>query len=90
MGTPCPGVQRAPSPVGSRPCGTWEPRLGPDMVSGGLTVREADVLGGIGMVQQANAGASKGDRNRHRWLLSPGGRVGQLAGYRQMPGPKGG
>jgi len=24
-----PGVQRAPSPVGSRPCGTWKPRRGP-------------------------------------------------------------
>ena len=24
-----PGVQRAPSPVGSRPCGTWKPPRGP-------------------------------------------------------------
>lgn len=28
----------------------------------GLTVREADVSGGIGMVQEANASTSKGDR----------------------------
>jgi len=38
-----PGVQRAPTPVGSRLCGTWKPRRGPGM-PGKPTARKAQLL----------------------------------------------
>jgi hypothetical protein len=43
-----PGVQRAPSPVGSRPCGTWKPPSGSGRRSGKPTVRKAQLPGGTG------------------------------------------
>ena len=42
-----PGVQRAPSPVGSRACGTWKPPRGPGS-AGKPTVRKAEFLGRTG------------------------------------------
>lgn len=44
----CPGVQGAPFPVGSRPCGTWKPLRGPGCDSGRPTARKAQLLGGTG------------------------------------------
>jgi len=59
--TAVPGVERAPTPVAARACGTWKPRLGPaGDLSGGLTVRKADPLAGKDG-QEANAGTPKGD-----------------------------
>jgi hypothetical protein len=47
----------------------------PQLLAGRPTVREAELLGGNRMVQQANAGALKGDGKAARDDRSSGGRV---------------
>jgi hypothetical protein len=61
------GVERAPNPVASCVCGTWQSRWGPTSpvaVVGGLTVREAEIPSGRRMTREANAGGRKATGNR--------------------------
>jgi hypothetical protein len=62
MSTVAPGLRRHPSRSGLAHAERGNPVRGQNWCSGGPTVRNADVSGGIGMVQEANASTSKGDR----------------------------
>jgi hypothetical protein len=59
------GVERAPNPVVSRACGTWNPN-GVRAPPGKPTVRKAQVPSGNWMTREANAGAPKDDRKPGR------------------------
>jgi hypothetical protein len=83
-----PGVQRAPTPVGSRLCGTWKPRRGPG-VPGKPTARKAEALGGTGWSDKPMPAGRKATGSRGRRLLTPAAAPEELAGYGHMPGPKG-
>jgi len=54
-------MKRAPTPVASHRCGTWQPRLGSQhrWVLGRPTVRKAESPSGNKMVQEAKAGSRK-------------------------------
>jgi hypothetical protein len=66
MSTAVPGVERAPIPVATRACGTWNP----DGVrpwatrTGKPTARKAQLPSGERMTQKANAGIRKATGNR--------------------------
>lgn len=63
--TPPPsGLKKAPCPVVSGLCGTWEPRHAPMNVSVGVLARATDVRGGNRMTQEAKAGTSKDNGKR--------------------------
>jgi hypothetical protein len=62
-----PGVERAPNPVASCMCGTWQSRWGSDaalVVVGGPTVRKVELPSGRRMTREANAGGRKATGNR--------------------------
>jgi hypothetical protein len=63
-----PGVKKAPSPIGSHACGTWEPRRGPAVTAGRPTVRNAEVLGGTGWPSKRMPVAERQQETGARWL----------------------
>ena len=84
-----PGVQRAPTPVGSRLCGTWKPRRGPGM-PGKPTARKAQLLlaaGQDGPTSQCRQAERPQETGAGAAFSSS--RPEELAGYGRMPGPKG-
>jgi hypothetical protein len=88
----CPGVERAPNPVASCVCGTWQSRWGPTrpvFVVGGLTVRKAEVPSGAGMTREANAGRRKATGNHDVEARLPLVVVDNRPDRDDCPGPKG-
>ena len=90
MSTVAPGLRRHPSRSGLAHAERGNPVAVQDFGSGGPTAREAELCGGNRMVQEANAGAPKGDRKiGHHGVTFTGPRSNWPDTRAWCPGPKG-